>query len=321
MKKLLFLILPFTAMAQEGKEFKLKADLKLNKTAEMVYLMYRNGDERVIDSLPVAKGELSFNGALTEPVLANFRVKYAKLPGEERNKQESISLFLEPGSMDLKAKDSLLAYELKGSSAHKDYLDLEKQLKPFNERMNALYEEYSKLGKAGDKEGQKKVEAGIDALDEEIREKVYRSYYQSHLKSPIALYALKEFAGYQIDADKVDPLYASLPAETKQWPSAQSFGEQLEVARKTGIGKVAMEFTQNDTLGKPVSLSSFRGKYLLIDFWASWCGPCRRENPNVVKAFNRFKDRNFTILGVSPGTAGPLDESHPRRRPDLDPGE
>jgi peroxiredoxin len=82
----------------------------------------------------------------------------------------------------------------------------------------------------------------------------------------------------------------------------------LETAKLTGIGRMAPEFTQNDTLDQPVQLSSFKGRYLLIDFWASWCGPCRQENPNVVKVFNQYKDKNFHILGISLDRAGQKDK-------------
>ena len=85
----------------------------------------------------------------------------------------------------------------------------------------------------------------------------------------------------------------------------QYIAQQIAEGKVNGKGSMLADFSQPDTSGVPVSLSSLRGKYVLVDFWASWCGPCRQENPNVLAAYNKYKNKNFTVLGVSLDKAKP----------------
>jgi peroxiredoxin len=296
-----FALVSLSAQAQTTTNFTISGTATTgNLSVAKVYLQYQSEGNNTMDSSDFVNGKYSFKGNISEPVLARIRVKYSPdaagkmikpMPG-----RDLISVFLSSGDITINSIDSFSNITVNGSVAQDDYTMLTKSFQPLNEQMNALYKQFEE---AGDDEAKKKaIEDKADSLDK-LQKKMYADFVTTHPNSPIALYCVNVFAGWDINPELVAPLYAKLPATTQQSFSGKNLGDRIAIARKTAIGNVAPEFLQNDTLGNPVALSSFRGKYVLVDFWASWCGPCRRENPMVVKAFQQFQAKGFTIVGVS----------------------
>ena len=295
MKKLavsLFAILPFALYAQEA--VKITGTISGVPENQKVFLVY--GQER--DSIRLENDGFHFSLDLQEPQQA------ALLVGETLGRSYTIprlSFYLEPGEITITgAHADLSKAQVSGGAVNAAYAEFLKASQPVEDLSNDMRKWYQESGaeerktEAFQKEIQEKNEA-IVALNKDIS----TQFAKSHPNSVISIHAIENAAGYSPDLEFVESLFQALDEEVKNSPKGKKYAATLETLRKTAIGAVAPVFTQQDTAGVEVSLTKFRGQYVLLDFWASWCGPCRTENPNVVKSFQAYQGKNFTVLGVS----------------------
>jgi peroxiredoxin len=295
----LFLTLSVGVQAQEENHFRIIGSFN-NMDEALVYLSYKGIDGPVWDSSEVKDRGYVFEGNAAAPgTVARLFVLYKDAETGEAKSKEA-DLFLDTCTIYVNHTDSFSNTSFSGSEINVEFGKLRKAVAPFDARLDSVERLFKDAAKREDVKGM--VAAHQLILDIEVAksEQVYARYLVENPTSPAAFYALSHYGTEDsTDYTRLRFLFDRMPETLRQSQWGQGFGQSLASAARIAIGNSAMDFVLNDTSGRPIKLSSYRGSYVLLDFWASWCVPCRQENPNLLKAYAKYHSQGLDILGVS----------------------
>lgn len=314
--KLIFILffLLMQAKAQYPALVQLNGKLTNIPSAKKIILYYVNAEGKsVADSADIEDGRYTFVAQILEPHDAILKIIRQYPVGEKPavnplySPENIAKVFINAGTISINSTDSFSNIEVSGATWQKDFKYLEEVGDKLKATSFEQQEEWYKYKEKGDAKAMNNIiEKGNKNIAIIVRD-VYYSYAKAHPASPLSIWALRICVngGKAVSHDEVIQLFNALSPAIKSLPVAKNFEHYMNFTAALEIGAPAPQFSLQNTDGKLVPLSSFKGKYVLLDFWASWCAPCRAETPYIQAALAQYGKNNFTVLSItSPRESG-----------------
>ncbi|MCI1647116.1 MAG: AhpC/TSA family protein [Bacteroides sp.] len=286
----LFAIAAIIAACSGNKGYVVTGTVEGGADGDTVYLQKVDGRQLVkLDSSVIANGTFTFKGVQDSTVNRYITCK------SKENQRLMIDFFLENGKINIKLtadNDSAT-----GTPNNDAYQVVRSQINGLNKQMMTVYESMSDTA-LSDKEREAKSKEMNDLETKMID--VAKAGIAKNITTPVGIYLLKSNY-YYLDVKDIDPLLPQIPAAYQNDETIVKIKENVAKLKATAVGQNFTDIAMLTPGGKPIKLSDYagKGKVVLVDFWASWCGPCRREMPNLVEAYAKYKNKGFEIVGVS----------------------
>ena len=294
MKKIIYLMAAaatFAACNSGNKGYEIKGSVEGATDGDYVYLQQVQGRNMIkLDSAVIENGAFTFKGVQDTAVYRYLTFK------SYTDQAMGVDFFLENGNIQVALTQQNSSAV--GTANNDTYQAIRNQVNALAQKIQAGYQALSDTTLTEEQRAAKMQE--LEAIDAELNG-IAKKAIKDNINNPVGVEMLKQNF-YSMSVEELDPLMSQIPAMYQNDPTIQRIQENVNKMKKTAVGQKFTDFTMNTPEGKEVKLSDFIGgknKVVLVDFWASWCGPCRREMPNLVEAYKQYKKKGLEIVGVS----------------------